>query len=541
MGIPGLTRDLKPYTERANLGRKHQVDGTVGISSVVIDGPSFVYHVYNQQMKSLPQVISPIAYRDINEGVVSLLEEIQFHGVDMYGECYLEMSQLTPGNSKKIYFDGALPVTKRETRKERLEMHRRLLDFVMDRQLIETTMIVDPSKQPAKGEELLQTMGGYSELNTLKAWEPPFMVASVIEHLRKGRYSSLVQVIPDEAEVGCLLYACRASQEEVAILSNDSDLLVYPSASDKSLTLVLLRSLEQVIEFETGTKVLMANCLRPSEIIRRLQIPSLHLLAFQRRLDPSASFGMLKQRAKTPPVLTEILQKFDDFISDYPVDILDQAQGSVSKCSSVADPRLAELQYQYLGSRHAIASDGLAKLHMYLPSLFEDTDREAPWKHGSELRELAYSLFNLSTQAQLSRNTYIEYSRRGRLIRPKEVVFLSSDELVEVFDEETSLLQQVHSCNTTDEAIAMWHQLALEEVDLKRQVETRFNSLPTFHLSACVQAVLYSLRILKQVWELVRMDQRLLNDDQASVLDKLMSLPDLAEMMDALRALYPVR
>lgn len=94
MGIPGLMTDLAIYTERANLGEKEHIEDTVGISSIVIDGPSFVYHVYSQQMKSLSQIVSPMAYCDVNDGVVSVLDELEKHGVNMYGK-YLSCHVIT--------------------------------------------------------------------------------------------------------------------------------------------------------------------------------------------------------------------------------------------------------------------------------------------------------------------------------------------------------------------------------------------------------------------------------------------------------------
>lgn len=83
MGIPKLMKDLLPYTERAVFGEQLEVDVAVSVTSLVIDGPSFVYEVYRRQMRSVVDLVIPLAYRDINQAVVSLLDEIQSHGVDM--------------------------------------------------------------------------------------------------------------------------------------------------------------------------------------------------------------------------------------------------------------------------------------------------------------------------------------------------------------------------------------------------------------------------------------------------------------------------
>lgn len=88
-------KDLAPYTERAILGKQPTLEVAVSISAVVVDGPSLVYDAYHRQMKSLPEVTRPLAYRDINDAVVDLLNEIQSCGVEMYGKCFRELSQLT--------------------------------------------------------------------------------------------------------------------------------------------------------------------------------------------------------------------------------------------------------------------------------------------------------------------------------------------------------------------------------------------------------------------------------------------------------------
>lgn len=82
MGIPGLTKDLAPYREQAILGYKAKHEG-VNISALVIDGPSFVYEVYRRQMDSVAHLEAPLAYRDINEAVVDLLDVIRSHDVEM--------------------------------------------------------------------------------------------------------------------------------------------------------------------------------------------------------------------------------------------------------------------------------------------------------------------------------------------------------------------------------------------------------------------------------------------------------------------------
>lgn len=77
MGIPRLTSDLQPY-----LGSV-EFSPDAGPSTVIIDGPSLVYHVYNQlaahnvaqdRAHAWSQVPS---YEDLNSGVVCFLADLE--------------------------------------------------------------------------------------------------------------------------------------------------------------------------------------------------------------------------------------------------------------------------------------------------------------------------------------------------------------------------------------------------------------------------------------------------------------------------------
>ena len=83
MGIPKLLQDLSVYTEEVFLGRPKQGSAGLKVSSIVIDGPSLVYHVYQRLMGSVSEIQEPLPYRTINDAVVDFLEGIQSHEVDM--------------------------------------------------------------------------------------------------------------------------------------------------------------------------------------------------------------------------------------------------------------------------------------------------------------------------------------------------------------------------------------------------------------------------------------------------------------------------
>ncbi len=142
MGIPKLIQTLQPFAKRAIIGINNPDAQLINndatsmrprVKSVVIDGPSLVYHVYQRLLclkagdranaKSdntpthtelstrYPLLFQP-AYSDINQSVLAFINLLRCqHGIEV----------------QKIYFDGALPASKREVRLMRLEDGRKKL------------------------------------------------------------------------------------------------------------------------------------------------------------------------------------------------------------------------------------------------------------------------------------------------------------------------------------------------------------------------------------------------------------------------------
>ena len=366
------------------------------------------------------------------------------------------------------------------------------------------------------------------------------MVANAIEHLSRNMYGSVVELIPDEAEVGCVMHTLK---EGTAILSNDSDLLIYPTT--KHSVLIILDTLQH-FAVDGGKTLLMAECLIPSVIEDLLQISSLSCLAFERHLDANASFGVVKTRAQMNmgPRLQKdqsLAVEYQRFFAQYQIDIGTTLSNFISfnrdTRSTILDPRLSELYCQYRSSGHVV--DRETALHIYLPALTEDPTRESPWAHGSNVRRLTYSLLNLSMSENIQKAFLFEFQRRGNRVSGVEISLFARDDLREAWNEIASLLQQIKSNGAVTDVIASWHQVALQEVQKRRRSEQRTGSLPTHHLRACAQAVLYSLRLLKQITELelVRDDPSTSQKVPRRVFDRLVTMPALADLMDSTRDL----
>lgn len=88
MGIQSLTKHILPYAETVVLGGSpSETDTPPRVGSVVIDGPSLVYHVYYKLLAWSDltcDTIDPQPTCDqVSRGVASCLLQLQGRGVEM--------------------------------------------------------------------------------------------------------------------------------------------------------------------------------------------------------------------------------------------------------------------------------------------------------------------------------------------------------------------------------------------------------------------------------------------------------------------------
>jgi XPG domain containing len=330
---------------------------------VVIDGPSLVYHIYHRLLclKASQQylihttnppptscihkhpILSQPSYSELNRGVLSFISYLRLDlGVEV----------------KKIYFDGALPASKRNVRLARLEDGRRKLVEFRDLHpnlaarghhgrgecdaLSSPFFPVSSSSNGKNWEENQKSNGNSVEINARLLFQtpaplptslkslpaPPFMVPAAIEYLRDHldpptstrkstpqpapatpsntqtpqRPLPLVRIVPGEADSSC---AAHAKKSASAILTSDSDLLAYDLGSDGSV--VFLNSLEASIplpdDADEGerrpTQTLLGMRYHAPSLTSKLGIPCpLQRFCFHRYLDSSLSTAELKVRCR---------------------------------------------------------------------------------------------------------------------------------------------------------------------------------------------------------------------------------------------------
>jgi XPG domain containing len=314
--------------------------------SVVIDGPSLIYHVYQQLLslkasqchlephsKRAPNNLfaSQPSYTEINQAVLAFIEHLQIHHS-------IEV--------QKVYFDGGLPSSKRVVRLARLEDGRKKLVKLRQfqcfsaqggRHAMRTPKLASVHNNELRGDDEGKPEDGTMKTIKLEALfdgvaslpaslrllpAPPFMVPAAIEHLQARLKapmsvstptpssaasnaqsprpcSPIVQVVPGEADTYCAIHAKKTG---AAILTSDSDLLAYDLGKKGSV--ILFPSLEistSLAPEKEGKKlqVLLGTRYHTPSLTSNLGIScTLQHFCFQRSLDPSISTCELQARCR---------------------------------------------------------------------------------------------------------------------------------------------------------------------------------------------------------------------------------------------------
>ncbi|KIV90007.1 hypothetical protein PV10_07357 [Exophiala mesophila] len=523
MGIPRLTQDLAPYQENVLLSRQKPLteDARPCITRVVIDGPSLVYAVLSKILPFQSYIFKPTAapkapsYSEINDGVLQLLRDLESHGVEI----------------PVILFDGGLPVHKRPTRLARMEQLRVQLELYRNSY---SKISVSAREEPLNLQDALWDPSVLSVRKPAPI-APPFMVASVIEHLQANGWQDRVNVVPGEADCFC---ASAAKLHNAAIITNDSDLALYDLGPDGRL--VHLRSIAMEVS-EHGDKVITATSLDLTSIARSLKLASLLPFGFERYEHPELTTAMVSERARSQtddmdnPAYKAFVEQFTEIPSVSP-------QSSLS----LIDPRVAEIIVNLIHDEPPA---------VYLTPILEDPGRDSSWSYGLDIRQLAYSLIAGSPEPKNGKPiTFTEYARKGPRIAENTVDQLDPKTLKTQL---MSLIQQVEGHIRTPrsdvQTLLGWYMLAFHQVqqqkvaqskaifnmtDITRAIGLKMTGLTNtitweiLHVIANAQAVLYSLRMLKQIAIYVNLSDNRCTDDflLRQLITALDSLPPIQDL-----------
>ncbi|KAL2834531.1 XPG domain containing-domain-containing protein [Aspergillus cavernicola] len=558
MGIPRLRHHLLPFSQTVLLQGKWdpREEDIACIQSVVIDGPSLVYNVYSRLLSwfaaSSSNMIDTLPTCDeVSRGVMLYLLHLKILGVDI----------------KNIYFDGALPAPKHETRVVRLESQRRKLElfcsvtkdgFGMSRSRSDDNRTVGP-------ENVLRSRPSPARYCNVPA--NPFMVSAVFEDLKyrwNGEsisrvtagvlasdsldlgpdfpWANLTAMVPGEADAYCA-YAARLTDS--CILTNDSDLLLYDLGSCGSVIFLDSVEINGRDSIQPSQFKISAAMLHPSLVAQRLGVPSLLSLAYQLKAQPEIGLVELLRRSRNDIEMVEHL-KYRQFLEDYQIDHCPVRAQETNQPREILDTRISELFWQYELRGEYTAWDCP---RMYLPILNENHAKRCAWAKGRLYREVGYSILNNSRPINERHRYVIEFIRRGQRIAEDRILLRNENW---IWEQARSLAVRLRSFQTylrkDSSPLEFWTLFALRDSygadaeftqdDIRKL--NRFLRLgymgkrfewADIHLTAEIQAGLYSLRILKQLIGFLITSDALVIDLRAA----LEGLPPLHIMINSAR------
>lgn len=345
---------------------------------------------------------------------------------------------------------------------------------------------------------------------------------SVLDHLRNdAAIRCPVLVVPGEADSYC---AAIAKTTGAAVLSNDSDIVMYDLGSEGSLVLLDTLNItcdgdsDNQQELESG--ILTAQRFHPINIARRLgnTMParnfSLLRFGFERARDPSATTGAILLRCIMAHFMEPGLA-FELFDKMYRDSEEIGTNDDIAITLLQLDPRLAELYCQYNCTDYVLSTS--QSPHVFMPLMVEDPTRDSSWTYGKGFRVLAYTLLHLSAENKNNSQNHgyvVEYQKRGPRIVGLPLKLLNR---VDMLSSMETIIKTLKEINFATNSLLQWRTFSLKAVNEEKvrngkatipfEWAAEFLSLGyvdgnlswyDIHIYANIQAVLYSLWMLKQ-------------------------------------------
>ena len=467
-------------------------------------------------------------------------------------------------HSKHIYFDGYLPPHKRNVRLDRLQRSSQKLSshHAISQKL-------QPCKRSWDGKPLPPGVVFPSGSPTQAAFRglPPatFVVPAVLDALGTSKYAAITTVVPGEAEVYC---ATAARDNGGIILSNDSDLFVHNLGNGAFVYLdsVELRTSETKDQTRNSRccKIFRLEMFRPPYIAQRLGVKTLQELAFQfvRRHSHTLSEAVKATRDQQDREEKLVYEKFlQEYTTEPSVSenqqLSPQALARLHTQARFLDPRISELICQ-------LESNDSDNAEVYLLFLIEDPTRSSAWSVSSDQRSFIYSVcaLHLNNATNYPRTIITECRRRAQdfvmhpihlLTHPETLTFATTFQTqLQIFPQAfpglpSTLIWRTYALFK----VHLWHLNASKPPPsrdlLQRALTGNYTPHPTWediHLSAQLQAVLYSLRMIQQILQYIssamqkplprELQQLAASLQDLPVLARLMPSPfDLTEVVDA--------
>ncbi|KAK8254042.1 XPG domain containing-domain-containing protein [Phyllosticta capitalensis] len=536
MGIQRLLITLQDYGSSVELGTAYAHAAPSGRRlepqqdtkrHVVIDGPGLAYFAYERAFAarscSSNAFEATPSYAEVGTVAVDFLSVLEKHGLSIAA----------------IFFDGVLPETKRETRVGRLQSYTNQLATF--RAANPQSILVNRAN--ANKIDFGQHRSIPEKLRGLPA--TPFLVPAVIDYLNDSCFSERVFVVPAEADIFCADLVRSLSQSSPCwLISNDSDLLIHDLGASGSV----LRFPDISVSTLPGRSSLKGYAYCPSEVAKTLGLRALPPFGFALQQDPHRSLQQCVKFAKeldeSDSLYCEFLNEFEPLSSSYEAQLRAAKQLATADPSNALvtltsylrklDPRISELIHQIghpLTTASPPSNSSQKEYHMYLPFLIEDSSRASAWRISAPLRRLFYMTLGRFFPPH---SCIHEFARRGNRILGDAVGFHDSgSELCQSFRELHSNMVALRTSIGDEASLAaspslFWQLFAVayfcnelaeageqQQLPTHSQVQRLLTGPPdagqvgapvpwdAVHRAAQVQGVLYSLRMLRQVLEVV--------------------------------------
>lgn len=358
---------------------------------------------------------------------------------------------------------------------------------------------------------------------------------SLIEGLLHSKYGTVTKVMPGEADHYCTVAAKELVNPDVYIFTNDSDLLVLNTVNDTKIVM-----LSSVAYTEAG---LCADVYNPGAIVRSVGVEDMLKTAYKMKMDSQIPFDTAAARVTQDPHL--YAPGYEAFLAE-----LEGTTVSITfcadqqRCLEQMDPRLSELIHRLATNEPSLEPS------MFLPFIIDDIHKASAWKCGSSLRKLAYSVLAAGT----SFSVINEFDRKGARMAASRIML--HDDMHQALRSCHTWLEQQVSLVRTKGIQSPWTAIggitllcdlqaqdksAPSSADLSNVIHKRkLGSWVQIHLSAQLDAVMYSFRMLKLALEFVLAGPHGGNHYQAfaDLSQLLTNLPPILQLFDPLPEMY---
>ena len=378
----------------------------------------------------------------------------------------------------------------------------------------------------------------------------PFLVPAVIEALRSHReWTPLIQVVPGEADTFC---AQDVRRNGGIVLTSDSDLLIQDLGVDGRVSFFW----EVVRQDPPAAQALSASTYSFHGINDQLgvkDVGGLPRVVFE-QVSGQLGFDVAVRRAKENAADTLTSPDYLEFLKKHQVDDSIPADDLTLAAISALDPRISEIVVQTLimsgpglapvaPSNQAGTSRGPEALSMFLPVMTENRDLKSCWTASADTRQITYSV--LQTLSSHRTQSIIEYRTLDRfsphtgrrLDIPREVDAIDAcGSLVATLNGlkeriptagtlwlAFAVLQDINAC--AEDAGSSLSATLLSEADSP----STYYSWDLLHYTAQIQASYYSLRMARQVLDVVSALGRDLPAPFRTLRESLAPLPPIAD------------